>query len=111
RKASRRGERLAWIALASVLAATAVVSGLRTLRPAPPAAEVRFEVPTPQTTDPISLAISPDGTTIVFTATDQGRTRLWLHSLSAVSSRPLPRTDDGFYPFWSPDSRSIGFFA
>jgi hypothetical protein len=72
---------------------------------------MRLEITTPPTTDPVSFAIAPDGRTIVFVATSEGRARLWLRSLDSVSARPLAGTDGGFYPFWSPDSRSIGFFA
>jgi Tol biopolymer transport system component len=75
---------------------------------APP--EVRFELATPLTPDPVSLAVSPDGQQIAFAATSNGRPQLWLRSLNSTSSRPLAGTDGGIYPFWSPDSRSIGFF-
>ena len=73
--------------------------------------EVRFEFTTPPTSSGVSLAISPDGQEIVFAATLDGGPRLWLRSLNSTSIRPLPGTDGGFFPFWSPDSRSIGFFA
>ena len=57
-------------------------------------------------------ALSPDGTQLAFVATDQAqRTQLWLRRLDSFQSRPLVGTDDVLMPFWSPDSRSIGFFA
>ena len=31
--------------------------------------------------------------------------------MDALQSQPMPGTDDATYPFWSPDSRYIGFFA
>ena len=40
-----------------------------------------------------------------------GRSRLWLRSLDQTEARPLAGTEGATYPFWSPDSRSIGFFA
>jgi serine/threonine protein kinase/Tol biopolymer transport system component len=57
-------------------------------------------------------ALSPDGTMLVFSALGGGAgKRLWLRRLDELAARPLPGTDDASYPFWSPDSRSIGFFS
>lgn len=55
--------------------------------------------------------ISPDGAHIVLSAHAQGKTQLFLRSLDSLNPQPLPGTDDATFPFWSPDSRSIGFFA
>jgi len=58
------------------------------------------------------LAISPDGTRLVFGATDfEGKQSLWVRALQAATSQPLPGTEGATYPFWSADSRFIGFFA
>jgi Tol biopolymer transport system component len=102
--------RLAWTALAVVMVAVAVAV-IWALRPVPPVPEMRLEITTPSTTDPVSLALSPDGQKIVFVATSEGRLRLWVRSLDSVSARPLAGTDNPSFPFWSPDSRSVGFFA
>ena len=75
------------------------------------AAEMRLEITTPPTTDPVSFEISPDGRQFVFVATFEGRPRLWLRRLDTGSSRALPGTDYAAFPFWSPDGQSIGFFA
>jgi Tol biopolymer transport system component len=75
------------------------------------APEMRFEIVTPSTPDPRSLALSPDGRQLVFVAAGDGSSRLWLRSLDAVTARPLAGTEGAAFPFWSPDSRSIGFFA
>ena len=59
-----------------------------------------------------SSAISPDGRSLAFAATDSaGITRLWLRPLDALTARSLPGTHHAGGPFWSPDSRSLGFFA
>jgi eukaryotic-like serine/threonine-protein kinase len=58
------------------------------------------------------VMISPDGTRLVFAALGpDGKQMLWLRPLEAASSQPLQGTVDAAYPFWSPDSRFIGFFA
>jgi eukaryotic-like serine/threonine-protein kinase len=105
-----RGERLLWmsaVALVAVIAAAAMAWS----RATPTAIETRLEIATPPTMDPVSLAMSRDGRTVAFVATDDGRSRLWLRRLDSGSARPLPGTDGAYYPFWSPDNRSVGFFA
>jgi serine/threonine protein kinase len=111
RSASRPRERLLWLLALALVTVIATIAIARTFRPVPPAPEVRLEITTPPTTDPTSIAISPDGQKIVFAATSEGRSQLWLRSLDSVSARPLPGTDFASLPFWSPDSRSLGFFA
>jgi len=109
----RGSGRLAWIIVAvlSLGAATLSAFVLFGLRPAPVPPEMRVEITTPPTTDPLSLALSPDGQTLAFVATAAGEPQLWLRPLKAVTARPLPATVGATYPFWSPDGRSIGFFA
>ena len=77
----------------------------------PQPGEMRLEITTPATTDPVSLAISPDGEKLVFVASAGGPARLWLRPFNATTARPLAGTEHASLPFWSPDSRSIGFFA
>jgi serine/threonine-protein kinase len=57
------------------------------------------------------LAISPDGTTLVFSAGHKGRRQLYIRKLKEFAVRPIPDTDDGGGPFFSPDGQWIGFFA
>ena len=102
------------IAAVAVLAAVAlaVPAALYVRRAGPiDAPEIRLEVVTPTTSDAISLAISPDGRRLVFVASGDAVSRLWLRPLDVVTAQPLPGTENATYPFWSPDSRSIGFFA
>jgi len=56
-------------------------------------------------------AISPDGKSIVFAGSREGKVQLWIRRLDSLESRPLPGTEEGRLPFWSPDNRSIGFQA
>jgi serine/threonine protein kinase len=59
-----------------------------------------------------STVISPDGKTIAFVGTDSvGRQTLWIRPISTDQPVQLAGTDGALYPFWSPDSRSLGFFA
>jgi Tol biopolymer transport system component/DNA-binding winged helix-turn-helix (wHTH) protein len=56
------------------------------------------------------FAISPDGRTVAFVA-GKSVDRLWVRNLDSASSQQLPETDGAMFPFWSPDQRSLGFFA
>jgi Tol biopolymer transport system component len=116
----RSRERLGWI-VAAVLAASlgtlGVLQLLRT-RPASPAV-VRSSVLPPDKTwftfvgqggGPVS--VSPDGRQLAFVAAEPGGRRLlWIRPLESLVARSLPATDGAAYPFWSPDGRSVGFFA
>jgi serine/threonine protein kinase/Tol biopolymer transport system component len=112
---SWRGGRLAWIAfaVAAVLAAALSIPALRHLREPPPYTlpETRLDVVTPATDSATSFALSPDGRQIVFAASGEGGSGLWLRSLTSTTAQPLTGTAGATFPFWSPDSRSVGFFA
>jgi serine/threonine protein kinase len=57
-------------------------------------------------------AISPDGRRLVFGVKDKdGKSRLWIRQLDSLLAQPLSGTDNAIHPFWSPDSKSIAFFA
>src|SRR5580658_1169728 len=57
-------------------------------------------------------SLSPDGTNLVFSATgEDGRNQIWIRPLNRTEGQPLPGTSNGTLPFWSPDGRSLGFFA
>jgi len=56
--------------------------------------------------------ISPNGAFVAFTATGKdGKSKLWVRALNSVDARALPDTEGSTFPFWSPDSNSLGFFA
>ncbi len=111
RSVPRRRERIAWATALALVTAVAVVLALLTFREPPPAPEARLEIGVPPGTNSQSIAISPDGQKIVFVAASEGIDRLWLRSLDDVSALPLAGTEFAASPFWSPDNRSIGFFA
>jgi Tol biopolymer transport system component len=60
-----------------------------------------------------SASISPDGQRIVFTGADQatGTARLYIRPIDADRVTPIRGSEDGTQPFWSPDSKSVGFYA
>jgi Tol biopolymer transport system component len=114
---SARGGRVAWI-IAGALAVTLIVS-LVVLVPRAshvPGRISRLTIATPTvgtlSGDPGSFALSPDGRMLVYTLDDaSGGTHLWLRPLDALESRRLEGTDGATFPFWSPDSRHVGYFA
>ena len=110
--AAQRQRSSGWIAAAVLLLALAALAFVH-FREAPPAAppEMRTEIVTPSTTDPVSFALSPDGRQMVFVASGDGIAQLWLRRLDRTEAQPLAGTEGASYPFWSPDSRSVGFFA
>jgi eukaryotic-like serine/threonine-protein kinase len=55
--------------------------------------------------------ISPDGKSIVFSGRADGKSQLFLRALDKLAPQPIAGTEDATFPFWSPDSRSIAFFA
>jgi eukaryotic-like serine/threonine-protein kinase len=80
---------------------------VRAYIPPPPATSFR-----PSGFDAGPVAVSPDGTTLVFSAVDEkGTTTLWLRPLDAQQATMLPGTEDAATPFWSPDGHYLGFIA
>ena len=56
--------------------------------------------------------ISPDGQTLAFTAIHpNGEAVIWLRPLNSLEARPLAGTEAAYFPFWSPDSRTLAFFS
>jgi serine/threonine protein kinase len=103
-----RRERIAWIVV-SIALLVLVVIATWAFRSSPPH-EMRVDIATPTSENLASFAISPDGLQIVFIA-DSSPAGLRLRSLESAETRPLAGTENAAFPFWSPDSRSIGFFA
>jgi len=120
--ASRRpGSNTPWKVTAFLLAAAllAVLAAAYRRQLQPQAQPTRFFISAPEgvtiaatTSFGTTAVISPDGRTLAFTARDSdGATRLWVHSLDSFESVAFEDTDGALFPFWSPDSRFIGFIA
>ncbi|HEX5854746.1 MAG TPA: protein kinase [Thermoanaerobaculia bacterium] len=118
--AKRKGrERLAWGVAAVLALSTIALAALSIARPRAVPRAVRSSILPPEKTTYHFIsdaggppAVSPDGLQIVFTARDSsGKADLWVRSLDNPAARELTGTNGAMYPFWSPDSRYIGFFA
>ena len=84
----------------------------------PAAKVVMFPLPPPpggsftQSVEWNPVAVSPDGQRIAYSARSaDGRVRLWLRTLGAVDGRPVEGTEGVSSMFWSPDGKSLAFFA
>ncbi len=116
--ARRRRERMLW-ASAVVLVAAASIGALSMQRSATRPLSLEASVLPPADgefsssfSNPLPLAISPDGTTLVFCARKgEGADRLWVRTLASAQVRELAGTEGASSPFFSPDGRSVGFFA
>jgi Tol biopolymer transport system component len=101
----------AWL-VAAVCALLAGALAFVHFREAPlPQRALRMQIARPEKTSAAQLALSPDGRTLAIVSQLDGKSQLWLRPLDAVQAQLIPGAADATYPFWSPDSRYIGFFA
>jgi Tol biopolymer transport system component len=100
-----------WIAAAVLLLALAALSFVHLRQAPPPRQALRYTIAAPEGSTVHSFAISPDGHQLVISAVVSGTRQLWLRAMDGFKAQPMPSTEDGMSPFWSPDSRYIGFFA
>jgi len=104
---------LGWAALVLV-AAGGLAAGLFLRAPEKkPALRVAINVPAGSHLALDKQAVlSPSGELIVMVLADaEGKSRLWLRRLDQDTAQPLSGTDGAMQPFWSPDSRFVGFFT
>jgi len=115
-QAPSRSGHLGWIGAGVVLLA-AVVAGFLYFRQQPPVVgepvRLAFSIPekTAFTGGGGTLAVSPDGRRVLFTAvTEDGARRIYVRTLDTQESRAVMGTEDVLgVPFWSTDSKTIGF--
>ena len=107
-----------WLLMAgtAVIAAVAGVFATRQLARPVPANPARFEISAPQSmllvADGQAAMISPDGRTLAMAIQDSSGTgSIWVRRIDELTPRRLPGTDGVRMFFWSPDSRSLAFFA
>jgi Tol biopolymer transport system component len=101
--------RMPWLGVGAVLGVVAAWVLLHPEAPSLQLPEMRLQVSTPATQTPLQLALSPDGRHLAFVAADGGQERLWLRPLGATEAQPIAGTEGARYPFWSTDSRAIGY--
>ena len=112
--------RRAWI-VSGVLMLLLLASWALMLRdsgkPASTLGTVRFSVYPPEKQEFLaegdqSLAVSPNGRQLIFAAVDEdGKQYLWLRTVTSLTASKIAGTEGGAFPFWSPESKYIGFFA
>jgi serine/threonine protein kinase len=109
-------DRVAW---AVAVLASVVALGLAAfilIQRGEPTRMIRSTILPPEKSDFVfdggPMALSPDGARLAFVApTPDGKNQLWVRPLNGLSAQPLAGTEGATYPFWSPDSRLLGFFA
>jgi Tol biopolymer transport system component len=113
-------ERVAWGLAALALVAFAIVATIHFTGSAQAPRVVRSLISVEEGTFPILTgdfagppALSPDGKVLAFVAArDQGGSvLLWVRPLNVLHARALAGTEGATFPFWSADSRALGFFA
>ena len=106
----RRG--ISWGIAAVLLALLSWLGFARWIAPPPHRQPLRLSMLPPTATSfvPYSLAISPDGQRVAFVAAGpDGATALWVRTLANGSAQQIAGTENAVFPFWSADSREIGF--
>jgi serine/threonine protein kinase len=118
-KESAGNTRVPWL-VAGIAALIALIIGAAYIFQSPnPAAVVQSSILPPAGTSFITMlpasgpaVLSPDGTRIAFSARDEkSKVLLYVRPLASLTAQPLAGTEDAMYPFWSPESREIGFFT
>ena len=113
---TRKAERVAWAVLTLVLLAMIAALAARSfLIPAEPARLITAALlpPAGATFDTrYAPAVSPDGRMVALVVVGaDGKSSLYLRGLESEEMRKLPDSENAGHPFWSPDSRWIGFFS
>jgi eukaryotic-like serine/threonine-protein kinase len=108
--------RIPWIVATVATIAAISLAALLARRPIAPERLTRFDVRAPdggtfQGILGVSSDISPDGSTLAMAVTTETGPRLFLRGLGSGVVRLVAGSEGASNPFWSPDSRSLGFFA
>jgi Tol biopolymer transport system component len=116
---SSKRERLGWTAGLVAAIVLGAAAGIYFYHPPQTAPTIRAAI-NPPANAALALVgdfagppvLSPDGSSIAFVATgSDGKSIVWVRPLNAPEAHMLAGTDGATFPFWSPDNRSLGFFA
>ena len=106
-----RPSRALWLAAAAAVLALAGLAFVH-FREVPPEERVlQLSVPLPENSQPGFLDLSPDGRRLLLVLSSEGRFEMYLRPLDSPELTLLSGTNGARTPFWSPDGRSIAFFA
>jgi serine/threonine protein kinase/Tol biopolymer transport system component len=100
-----------WAVAAILLGTFGITWTLLKRQPENDARVLKLSILPPENSSFGKFAISPDGRQLAFTAMTGGKLQLWLRALDSTEARTLQGTQGAVFPFWSPDSRFIAFFA
>jgi serine/threonine protein kinase/WD40 repeat protein len=107
-----RHSSLAWIAAGSLAVIALGVSLIHFRERPPETPAVSLSIALPPKTSADSMALSPDGRHMALAMREAtGKITLWIRALDSVHLQQLFGTENAHRPFWSPDGKSIGFFA
>jgi Tol biopolymer transport system component len=113
------GRRPIVVGLVALLFGAVIASlAIWNLKPTPPRPVSRFTIALPPGQQlagpgggPAAAALSPDGTHLAYVASQGGTQQLYLRAMDNLEARPIPGTEGGVGPFFSPDGQWVGFFA
>jgi Tol biopolymer transport system component len=110
--APRRMPLLLWLSIALALVAVAAAAWFVARRPAP-MTRMQFALDIPDEMSISHMALSGDGSMLVFVSPEESSAlpMLFVQRVGSSSVTPLPGTQGASYPFWSPDGAYVGFFA
>ena len=115
---ARVRERMGWAAGVVAAVLVGATAGMFLYHPAQTAPAIRAAInpPANATLDLVGNfagppVLSSDGARIAFVANSDGKNMIWVRPSNAAEAHIVAGTEGATFPFWSPDNRSLGFFA
>ena len=117
---TRQRTLIPWLVVAIALTVAGFVGTRLYFQPPPlPAPRARWVIEPPEKStyhavgqEGGPVVVSPDGKRLAFVAVDaSGKQQLWVRPLDTLQAAPVTGTEGGYFPFWSADGGSLGFFS